>query len=154
MCHFRRTPARLLLNPTHAGPLARLLNDLPTRDMPIWQATDLQFSRAEPPRYLLADKRVPDGFDEWTPGDVKTGLNDVGPVRADKLKARKRPALFPIWDSTMEGRFGARAPDWNYWNAFRELLADEGLRREINELAEGVDTLRILDAMLWMGAPR
>lgn len=80
-------------------------------------------------------------------------INGVGPVRAGKLLARKRPRLIPIFDSVMDKV--VQAPSGRYWLSMQEALRDDDLRTAVNGvrppwLSPAVPTLRVLDAALWM----
>jgi len=108
-------------------------------DVPIWMADDSVIGDGSPADQLY--RRLDD-------------LKKVGPTRASKLMARKRPQLIPIVDKVVASFL--RAPKGQYWLAFREALSDEERRRRIDRLrpggAEMISTLRVLDAAIWMGA--
>lgn len=81
----------------------------------------------------------------------------VGPTKASKLLARKRPRLIPIWDSVVgkEVRLKNSLTQWSEWH---EALTRDGgmLARHLDEvqrlagLPRPVSTLRTMDVVLWM----
>jgi hypothetical protein len=79
-------------------------------------------------------------------------LPGVGPTKAGKLLARKRPALIPIYDDVIAAflRPGERGLWWDLYDA----LQDSGRRARIDELANGLmptpTTLRLIDVAVWM----
>jgi len=78
-------------------------------------------------------------------------LEGVGPTRAGKLMARKRPALIPIVDTVVEGYLPA--PPSEYWLAIRSALLDQERRERIDRLGPrnpAITTLRRLDVAIWM----
>jgi hypothetical protein len=80
-------------------------------------------------------------------------LPGVGPVKAGKLLARKRPALIPVIDKHVIATL--QAPKGAYWRTMRGALAREELWRDVDEALRGdvpasVPTLRLLDVAMWM----
>ncbi|MBD8606033.1 hypothetical protein IFT73_04135 [Aeromicrobium sp. CFBP 8757] len=80
-------------------------------------------------------------------------LDGIGPTRASKLMARKRPHLYPILDSVV--RRGLGLVNQNAWLGLQEALADGDLRADIDGLWTGSSderpsTLRLLDVAVWM----
>ncbi|MGI8535309.1 MAG: DUF6308 family protein [Mycobacteriales bacterium] len=81
-------------------------------------------------------------------------LRDVGPTRASKLLARKRPRLFPIRDEVVGTVLGLGREFWEpLWRALRaqdgaldsrlgRLHAEAGLPPEVSRL-------RVLDVLAW-----
>ena len=109
-------------------------------DVDLWRASDEQLL----PAYAL-----------WA--QVRK-LDGVGPTRASKLMARKRPRLIPVVDSVV--KTGLHFED-DSWKELRSALCEndgslvteiEALRPE--GLTQRVSTLRILDAALWMNLSR
>lgn len=77
----------------------------------------------------------------------------VGPVKAGKLLARKRPHLVPIVDRVVQRV--VQAPAGGYWQLFGEFLASDLAHRRLTDLRaasapEDVSLLRVLDAAIWM----
>ncbi|OBJ86056.1 hypothetical protein A9W97_18785 [Mycobacterium gordonae] len=81
----------------------------------------------------------------------------LGPTRASKLLAAKRPRLLPIWDTFVEEATGMGT--LGCWVKFQYVLKDDDRRvwmwlRELRSLATNVPAsvsdLRILDVLLWM----
>lgn len=90
----------------------------------------------------------------WHLWDVLTELgNGIGPTRASKLLARKRPHLFPILDSVIIEALALGATD--RWSVLANAL-DEGTRARIETLRPAAtgrcspSTLRLLDVTTWM----
>jgi hypothetical protein len=123
---------RELLKPGFSRHLADVRDDLD-----LWDATDEHLA----PVYRLWD-------------EVKA-LSGVGPTKASKLLARKRPRLIPIVDSVVRNSYGLTEHD-DSWVALREALKDRQLRDQIDAirpaagLASRVSTLRLLDVAAWM----
>lgn len=81
----------------------------------------------------------------------------IGPTRASKLMARKRPHLIPIQDSVIRkvAGFSPKDNDWRLWWEALTRDGDHLLEQRAQELREAVNrpdiaTLRALDVMLWM----
>jgi len=82
-------------------------------------------------------------------------LDDVGPVIASKLLARKRPRLLPIWDTVVAK---VTRTEIDQWVLLRSALADHdrALHRRLLELREAaglpepVSALRVFDVICWM----
>ena len=77
----------------------------------------------------------------------------VGPVRAGKLLARKRPHLIPIVDQVVERV--VRAPAGQYWSTFQMLLRKPGSIDAVGRICphwvpESYPILRCLDVAIWM----
>ncbi|MEO6411917.1 MAG: DUF6308 family protein [Pedococcus sp.] len=80
-------------------------------------------------------------------------LDGVGPTRASKLLARKRPRLIPIVDSVIRKALPSLGTD--SWAAFRAALQSSDLREEVMAVRPEVapkDTtvLRLIDVAVWM----
>jgi hypothetical protein len=119
-------------------PLAELLDpmSLPS-DVSLWDAKD---------RHLDAARKVFRRFDD---------MYGVGPVKASKLLARKRPLLIPIVDRVITAQLlvtGSR----HSWTLLREALNDAARRDAIDSLRPKhlgpglIPTLRVLDVAAWM----
>lgn len=79
-------------------------------------------------------------------------VQGFGWVRVNKLLARKRPALIPVYDRVVRSWLGAPRP---LWEPFAVALDNPGRREGILALAKGLDTggaslLRVLDVAIWM----
>jgi hypothetical protein len=88
----------------------------------------------------------------WRLWEVLVGIDGVGPTRASKLMARKRPHLVPILDSVINERLGLG--DRDRWRVLGEALDDQ-TRIVVDQLREAADghapsTLRLLDVATWM----
>lgn len=85
-------------------------------------------------------------------------INDIGPVKASKLMARKRPRLIPIYDQWIEKALRLGSPT-GYWTKCRELMltSQEGvpLHEQLRSLVLSLDIpqtitpLRACDVILW-----
>ena len=75
----------------------------------------------------------------------------MGPARASKLLACKRPPLIPLTGEIIGARVGAAGQTWQ---ALRYCLQDDSLRRPVEALrprpARTASVLRLLDVVLWM----
>jgi hypothetical protein len=79
----------------------------------------------------------------------------IGPVRASKILARKRPRLIPALDLAAMALL--EIPDGQVWATLRLVLEDRGRRDRIEALRpEGLDpavpVLRLLDVAVWSAA--
>ncbi|GAB3193114.1 DUF6308 family protein [Nesterenkonia suensis] len=87
--------------------------------------------------------------------DREEGRWGIGPTRASKLMARKRPHLVPIEDSVVNKVIGFNGNDsWMMWWEALSRSGDE-LERVAQVVREAVgrtdlSTLRALDVVLWM----
>lgn len=128
---FRPRAVRSLLGDNTRGHCALLgaVRD----DVDLWDASDDDLAPA---------------YDLWA--WVRT-LDGVGPTRASKLMARKRPRLIPVVDRVVREHVPLGDDSWV---SFRDALRDVILRDRIEELRpdglSGISTLRLLDAALWM----
>ena len=81
-------------------------------------------------------------------------VSHVGPTRASKLVAAKRPHLVPIWDKQISQAIGAGRMSWQqYWAAWRRAVSpaiDEirSLAREVGH--PNLPPLRTVDIIIWM----
>jgi hypothetical protein len=89
--------------------------------------------------------------------DCLTKIAGVGWVTANKLLARKRPHLLPVYDSVVKDALQPNSPRFwvPLWNEFSEsdgVLAGhlERVRSLSGPEVEGVSLLRILDVAIWM----
>jgi hypothetical protein len=88
------------------------------------------------------------------------GLDNIGPVKAGKLLARKRPRLLPIYDKVIEKYFSP--PPDRFWETLHEALREEGLPGRVDAILrpgilkgdDRVTTIRLLDAAVWMKGKR
>lgn len=90
------------------------------------------------------------------PRDEKWG---IGPTRASKIMAWKRPHLIPINDRVIREVIDKRPSesDWELW--WDALTFDDYLENHAQELRESIDqpelsTLRVLDVLLWMSGTK
>lgn len=90
------------------------------------------------------------------PRDEKWG---IGPTRASKIMARKRPHLIPINDRVIREVIDKRPSesDWELW--WEALTVDDYLEKRAQKLRESINqpelsTLRVLDVLLWMSGTK
>jgi hypothetical protein len=81
-------------------------------------------------------------------------VDGIGPTRASKLLARKRPHLIPIWDSRVSAFFEWKTKD--FWWPLSLALKDDARRERIERIRpptappEIISTIRLLDVAIWM----
>ncbi len=107
-------------------------------DLVIWEATNDQLSTVSRFTHLLA-----------------VGYKGIGPVKADKIAARKRPSLVPIVDRAIQRVVGTVESRNDFRGFLRDYLQDPDRRTQIDDLhpsGEGttIPTVRLLDALLWL----
>lgn len=123
--------------------------------------------RADTITGLLRD--VDHDVELWHPDDAKVtealeraqrlvneleSVAHVGPTRASKLVAAKRPRLVPIWDSQVSKALGAGQMTWQqYWTAWRHGItpAIDELRSIARDVGHPeLSPLRTIDIIIWM----
>lgn len=133
-----------LLDVTCSPPVIRELLDRPARwtsllgavsnTMPLWEM--------DADTYKAAD----------TLWQELVRLPGIGPTKAGKLLARKRPALIPIFDEVI--RMLVSPSERGLWWDLHEALQDAERRARIDELAAGSSplptTVRLVDVAVWM----
>lgn len=131
------------------------------------EAVDALLMKGEINKELLA---LPEKVDLWEAreciddlyvayGKLKK-LHDVGPTKASKLLARKRPKLAPITDRHVENVFGCSG--WEFIVPLADCFAERAdLVRSLGDLKPaqpedvvGPSTLRLLDVAIWMTQSR
>ncbi|MER5969859.1 DUF6308 family protein [Streptomyces sp. NPDC002055] len=135
------TAALQLLEPDPAHAFSELLAQLPVTA----QLVDVDAS--------LIGREGP----AWQLWERLNDLRWIGPVIAGKLMARKRPALFPVYDSVIKWVFDRPENDLLFWSDMRcELQADDGRlithlerARTTAGLGDDISVLRVLDTMAW-----
>ncbi|MEJ6549482.1 DUF6308 family protein [Corynebacterium sp. USCH3] len=99
--------------------------------------------------------------DDWPVRKLEQALRDikgVGKVTATKLIARKRPKLFPIFDSVVKASLAPEAVFLDTVHA--EMSTNKGLRDKLGDIRSAVvlpstiSDLRILDVVAWMNVKR
>lgn len=94
----------------------------------------------------------------WPATVLNTALRElpgIGPTRASKLIARKRPRLVPIYDSVIDQH--VLAGSGRLWEPMRQALRreDRALHRRLIQLraaaglSEAVSPLRVFDVIAW-----
>jgi len=134
-------------------------------DIPKDAVQDLKGASAEISRLLkdipydvdLADADVslisPDSS-AWELWELLVGVNGVGWVTANKLLARKRPRLLPVYDNVVRDFLGE--PD-GYWGELRTALQrdDRALYKRLLDIRDRADVgddispLRVFDVICW-----
>lgn len=117
------------------------------------------------PRDVELADATPDMFDDRSPaaelwrivrasGAKRWG---IGPTRASKILARKRPKLIPIYDSVVASEFHLKTSSTQWVDWHRILNEDGGALqsrliqiRKLAALDTTVSTLRVLDVAVWM----
>lgn len=89
--------------------------------------------------------------------------NGIGPTRASKIMARKRPSLFPVYDKWVAEAL-KRKNAKRFWTTYRDLMLTDidgaplfqHLQRIAVEvsLPQEVTALRVCDVILWYSANR
>lgn len=128
------------------GPDGRKISDL-LREIP----TALDLVEVDP-------DIINDSWPGWQLWDLLHGMHGVGPVTAGKLVARKRPRLFPVYDSVVAERVGAPKEFWRALNSdLREADRDRHGKlldiRAQSGIGEDVSALRVFDIVTWMPGP-
>ena len=86
----------------------------------------------------------------------RPGDNQIGPIRAGKLLARKRPHLIPVFDSRVRMVLSRPGTDESWWRDLRcQLIKDQDLVSELESVraragAGHLSLLRTFDIMCWM----
>lgn len=120
----------------HKEKIKKLLTQIPP-DKPLWEVT-------EP-----IDKSWP----AWQLEILLCDIHSIGPTRASKLIARKRPKIYPIIDSEIQKVLGK---DKEVLVPIYNAMQDERLRNFLDNarngagLPESISTLRTLDVLAWM----
>lgn len=91
----------------------------------------------------------------WRLMSALRGIDQIGPTRASKLLARKRPRLRPIYDTVVAAVTGTSEQQWE---PVRKALCSDGgalqhrlvLLHQAADLPEAVPYLRVLDVVAWM----
>lgn len=105
---------------------------------------------------LWADENsLASGGPAWTLYRRLLTMDGLGRTTTTKLMAAKRPHLVPIYDSVVGEALGI---GWNDddWAAWRSVLSDPGVRREVasvrDEVADAahLSLLRTIDICIWM----
>ena len=117
--------------------------------------------RAIPTDVSIRSGRAADVLADGSPAavlyDHLRTLDTIGPTRASKLLAVKRPGLIPIRDSFVEKALGAASAK-RWWSPMLEAWADPALGEAVDRLrarAEDavpghVTDLRLLDVATWL----
>lgn len=100
----------------------------------------------------------------WQLWDLLRGMDlpgkeswGIGPTKASKLMARKRPRLIPIWDSVVRKETGLKdsGTQWSDWHEV--LTQNEGALaghlddiQQRADLQHSISPLRVMDVVLWM----
>ena len=119
--------------PDGSGCIDKFLLDLPT-DRDLWDADD---SHLDVANTAFEQLRTIDG---------------VGPTRANKLLARKRPRLVPVWDDVVHTYFGEPK---DFWLGLSVVQDNEQLRHALWDQRPAswpadMSLLRLIDIAVWM----
>ncbi|MEV4058411.1 DUF6308 family protein [Amycolatopsis sp. NPDC049688] len=126
---------------TYTAEITELLGPIPT-NLPMHEAPWTTYAPGSPASRLWWLFKRCGGKDRW--------------VTANKLLARKRPHLLPVYDSQVKAVLGAPSSVWAcLWTWFhsdsRRADAVADLRNEAGGIAD-ISLLRCLDVILWMHA--
>ena len=124
--------------------ISRLLQKLP-RNTNLWDESQAAIER-----------KGSDANEVWK---LLRSIEDIGPVKASKLMARKRPRLIPIYDQWIDKALNLGSSR-GYWTKYRNLMLmevrggmiiHEALEALVLSLGlqETVSPLRACDAILW-----
>lgn len=91
----------------------------------------------------------------------RKNVDNFGPVRTSKLLARKRPGLFPIYDSVVAKVLGLQG-SLNHWTLMHEVMTANDCELWVRAerlganagLGVHVTPLRVVDIVLWMHGKR
>ena len=97
----------------------------------------------------------------WELWKILRGKGDggwgIGPTRASKLMARKRPRLIPIWDSVVgaEAKLKSSMTQWTDWHEMLTqgsgaLASRLDIIQDQANLPFRLSQLRVMDVVLWM----
>ncbi|WP_244427462.1 DUF6308 family protein [Gordonia amarae] len=108
----------------------------------------------------LADEPGPitPAWPAWRLENQLLTVHGIGLTIASKLIARKRPRLYPIWDTVVVDVLGTRGK--HLASIHEALRTTPALRRRISKarkeahLPEDISELRILDVLAWMQGAR
>jgi hypothetical protein len=117
-----------------------------------------------PSTIMERNRTIPFGHRAWlrpdlnSAHDIKPRPDDkrIGPIRAGKLLARKRPHLIPVYDKRVREVLGRARPDGPWWHDLRcQLITDSDLVRLLQAVraracADHMSLLRVFDVMYWM----
>ncbi|BBE21866.1 hypothetical protein MN0502_07490 [Arthrobacter sp. MN05-02] len=129
----------------HVDEVADLLRQIPV-DVDLWEADLERLNSPSGPEYELWNLLRGHKYGKW----------GIGPTRASKIMARKRPRLIPIYDSVVRPLMGLKnsGGQWTAWHA--ALTADPALPgrlasiREVAGAPDSIFMLRVMDIVLWM----
>jgi hypothetical protein len=134
-------PARAALQ--ILGPESREISDLLSQ-----VPTDLDLVDVD-------SEQINKSWPAWQLWSLLMGVRGVGWVTANKLVARKRPNLLPVYDSVVSKQVGATKTFWHDLN--HDLRADDKARHEslllIRDQAgldSDISALRVFDIVTWM----
>jgi hypothetical protein len=88
--------------------------------------------------------------------EPRPGDDNIGPITAGKLLARKRPDLIPVYDNRVRDVLSRPRPDNSWWHDLRcQLINDQALVRHLQTVrsqagADHMSLLRVFDVMCWM----
>lgn len=133
--------------PVEAKAIRQLLGPGDTRQQALVQLAAIP---AHTPLWEADDEIIGSAREAW---DLFKSTAGFGWVRVNKLLARKRPNLLPVYDSVVRSWLGRPRP---LWEPLALALQDPDRRARIELLRKGTDganqasLLRILDVAIWM----
>lgn len=137
--------------------ISELLRAIP-EDAVLWAPEDSpDDGRAEAMYPTLMAHRETPGWQLW---NLRSGIDEggrkvgFGPTRVSKLLYRKRPHLFPIWDSKVGEAVGA-ANSRRFWADLERALRENRLHEQLTTIRErsthgkDLSLLRVFDVAVW-----
>lgn len=102
------------------------------------------------------EKKGSDANNIWK---LLRSIKGIGPVKASKLMARKRPQLIPIYDRWIDEALNLGGSSKGYWTKYRDLMLTEINEEPLHitlqnliiesELDVSITPLRACDVILW-----
>lgn len=134
---------KLLFDPDFITECSALLQDIPV-EAQLWEVSREDVGPKGPGAALW----------RLVQANVKGTKNGFTVI--SKLMAAKRPRLFPVWDTLVDGL--VQRPNGKLWEPMHDLLSDTATRTELQRLTDGapphVTLLRRIDVALWLEADR
>ncbi|WP_127360468.1 DUF6308 family protein [Actinacidiphila soli] len=98
------------------------------------------------------------GGPAWQLWERLRETDDIGPVGAGKLLARKRPRLLPVYDSVIKRVFNRPHNDLTFWSDMRSALRADDQKlvnhleavRDLSGIGDDITVLRVLDTAAWL----
>jgi hypothetical protein len=118
--------------------LSELLTQIPA-STPIWKASDTDLAEGSP---------------AWRLFDRLDAIGGMGWVSANKLLARKRPHLLPVYDNVVKTALQPHGT--HFWLPLRDAFFESDLATKLDHvrskasIGSDISLLRVLDVAIWM----